>query len=74
MVCVARPRKVQQEERPVHPVKGKVQEKKRRLRRVEESETVHMVRPQETQQGEWRRSLWEDLRKRAKWYYGLIVL
>ena len=35
---------------------------------------VCMVRPREVQQGEWRRSLWKDLRKRAEWYCGPSVL
>jgi len=41
----------------VCPVKGKVQEGERRVRRVEEEEAVYMAKPQEAQQGAWRRSL-----------------
>ena len=37
--------KVYRQREPAHPVKGKVQEKERRLRRAEEKETVHMARP-----------------------------
>jgi len=54
---VAKPQKAQQEKRPARPVKGKAQEGERRLRKVEE---------EEAQQREWRRSSWEDLRKRAE--------
>jgi len=32
-----------------------------------------VAKPREAQQGEWRRSSWEDLRKRAEWYCGLTV-
>jgi len=42
---VARPQKAQQEERPVHPIREKAQEKKRRLRRVEGSEAACVTRP-----------------------------
>jgi len=56
----------QRERRPVHPVRGKAQEKERRLRRVEGSEVACVARPQEAQQGEYRRSSWEDLRKRVE--------
>jgi len=70
---VAGPQKAQQEERPVCPVKGKAQEGERRLRRVEESEAVRVARPRKAQQGGWRRSLWEDLRKRAEWHCGPTV-
>jgi len=54
--------------RPAHPKKGKVQEKEERLKRVEKGGAVCMAKPQEAQQGEWRRSSWEQLRERAKWY------
>jgi len=64
----------QGERRPAHPVRGKAQEKERRLRRVEGSEAARVARPREAQQGEYRRSSWEDLRKRVEWYCGLIVL
>ena len=66
---VAYPKKgkaYQKERRPAHPVRGKAQEKERRLRRVEGSEAARVARPQEAQQGEYRRSSWEDLRKRAE--------
>jgi len=69
MAHVMKPQKVhQQEKEPVCLVKGKVQEEERKLRRVEEEEAVHMVRPQEAQQG-WRRSSIEKLRKKAKEHY-----
>ena len=70
--CVASPRKAQQKERPACLTKGKVQEGERRLRRVEESEVVHPTKGN-AQQKEWRRSSWEDLRKRAEWYCGPTV-
>jgi len=41
---VARPQKVQQEKRPACPVRGKAQEKERRLRRVEESEAACLIK------------------------------
>jgi len=47
---VARPQKVQQEEKPVYPVKEKAQEKKKRVRRVEKREAVHVAKLQEVQQ------------------------
>ena len=40
-----RPQKVQQRERLAYPVKGKVQEKERRLRRAEKEEAAHVARP-----------------------------
>jgi len=43
----ARSQKVQQEEKLAYPVKGKAQEKKRRLRRVEKREAAYMTEPQE---------------------------
>jgi len=70
-VHVAKPRKVQQEERPACPVKGKAQEGERRLRRAEE-EAAHPTEGK-AQQKEWRRSLWKALRKRAEWYCGPTV-
>jgi len=54
------------EKRPVYPEKGKAQGKERRLRRAEEEEAARVARPQEAQQGGWKRSLWETLRKRAE--------
>jgi len=66
-VCVARPRKAQQEERPACPIKGKAQEKEKKLRRVEEEEAACPMKGK-AQQEEWKRSSWEDLRKRAEWY------
>jgi len=63
----------QEERRPAHPEKGKAQERERRLRRAEEEGVAYVAKPREAQQGEWRRSSWEDLRKRAEWYCGLTV-
>ena len=45
MACVAKPQKVHQQEEPVCPVKGKVQEGERRLRRIEEEEAAHVTKP-----------------------------
>jgi len=70
---VARPQKAQQEEKPVHPIKKKVQEKERRLRRIEEEEAAHMAKLQETQQ-EWKRSPAAELRRRAEEHCGKGVL
>jgi len=70
-VCVANPQKVQQGRRLARPVRKKAQEEVRKLRRVKEDETAHPAKGKAQQ--EWRRSLWETLRKRAKWYCGLIV-
>jgi len=62
--CVVTPQKAQQEKRPACPVRGKAQEE-RKLRRVEEDEAACMAKPREAQQ-EWKRSSWEELRKRAE--------
>jgi len=62
---------VQQKERLAHPVRGKAQEGERRLRRMEEEKAVHSARGEAQQ--EWRRSSWEELRKRAEWYCGPTV-
>jgi len=67
---VARPRegKVHQEERrPVRPVRKKAQEGEKRLRRVEKGKAA-CPREGEVQQG-WKRSLMEELRKKAKMHY-----
>ena len=40
---MAKPQKVYQQREPACPVKEKVQEEERRLRRTEEEETVHMT-------------------------------
>jgi len=57
-------------ERVACPVQKKAhQQKKRKLRRVEEEEAVYMAKPQEVQQG-WRRSLIEELRKRTEEHCG----
>jgi len=51
VACVAKPQKVHQKREPAHPVKGKVQEGERKLRRAEEEEAACMAKPQEAQQG-----------------------
>jgi len=68
---MARPQKAQQEKRPAHPAKGEAQGQ-RKLRRVEEEEVARPMKGK-AQQGEYRRSLWEELRKRVEWYYGPTV-
>jgi len=55
-VCPKEGKTHQKERRPAHPEKRKAQEKKGRLRRVEEEEAARVAKPQEAQQGEWRRS------------------
>ena len=67
---MVKPQKAQQEKRLAHPIRGKAQKGERRLRRAEEEEAVCVTRPQEVQQGEWRRSSWEQLRKRAEKHCG----
>ena len=43
------------------------------MRRIEEEEAAYVTKPQEAQQ-EWRKSLVEELRKRAEEYCGKGVL
>ena len=72
---VARPdgRKAHQEKRrPAHSIREKAQEGGKRLRRIEEEKAVHPIKG-ETQQ-EWRRSLMEELRKRAEEHCGKGIL
>jgi len=58
----------QVERKPAHLERGKVQERERRLRKMEGEKVVCLVKG-ETQQ-EWRRSSMEELRKRAEEYCG----
>ena len=58
------------ERRLARPVRGKAQERK--LRKVEQEEAARVAKPREAQQ-EWKRSSWEMLRKRVKWYCGPTV-
>jgi len=70
VVCPVQGEVHQPEKRkPAHPIKGKVQEEQRKLRRVEEEKAVRMAKPRNAQQG-WRRSLIEKLRKRAEEHCG----
>ena len=62
----------QEEKRPVRPIREKAQEGEKKVRRVEGRE-VACPEKGEAQQGEWRRSLWEELRKRVEWYCGPTV-
>jgi len=50
-VHVATPQKAQQEGKLVRPIREKVQETERILRRAEEEKAVCMAKPQDTQQG-----------------------
>ena len=56
------------------PDEGKAhqKEKKREVRQVEEGEAACPVKGK-AQQEKWKRSSWEVLRKRAKWYCGPTV-
>jgi len=60
--------KAHQEKKPAYLERGKAQE----VRRVEKGEAVRPVK-RKVQQEEWKRSSWEVLRKRAKWYCGPTV-
>ena len=51
MAHMTRPQKMHQQREPAYPTKGKAQERERKLRKVEEEEAVHVVKPQEAQQG-----------------------
>jgi len=62
---VAVPQKVQQKRRLARPIREKVQEGEKRLRRVEEDGAACVAKPREVQQG-WKRSSVEELRKRAE--------
>jgi len=72
VACAVKPQKAYQQRELVHPVKGKVQERERKLKRTEEKEAAHIAKPQEVQQG-WRRSSVKELRKRAEEHYGKDV-
>jgi len=63
----------QEERRPVCPIREKAQEGEKKLRRVEEGKAAHVTKPQEAQQ-EWKRSLIEELRKRAEEHCGKGVM
>jgi len=76
VVCLVREKAHQQEERkPAHPERGKVQKrgKKREVRRMEEEKAVCPARG-EVQQEEWKRSSIEELRKRAEEHCSKRVL
>jgi len=65
--------KAHQEERsPARPIREKAQEGEKRLRRVEKEKAACPVKG-EAQQEEWKRSSWEERRKRAEWYCGPTV-
>jgi len=59
----------QGERRPACPIREKVQEEERRLRRAKEEKEACPQRGK-AQQEEWKRSLWEVLRKRAEEHCG----
>jgi len=52
----------------VRPIREKAQEGEKRLRRVEEGEAAHLVQGEAQQGG--KRSLMEELRKKAKEHCG----
>jgi len=58
----------QEERRLAHPIREKVQEGEKMLRRIEEEKVARPVK-REVQQ-EWRRSLIEELRKKTEEHYG----
>jgi len=58
----------QGERRLACPIREKVQEGEKRLRRMEEEKAACPVK--EEAQQEWRRSLIEELRKKAEEHYG----
>ena len=43
------------------------------IKRKNEERAAHVAKPRKAQQGEWRRSSWEMLRKKAEWYCGPTV-
>jgi len=57
--------------RVVRSRERKAHQGERKLRRTEKEKVAHPVK-RKTQQ-EWRRSSWEELRKRAEWYCGPTV-
>jgi len=59
--------------RPACPVREKAQERRREVRRVEEEKAAYLVKGK-VQQEKWRRSLWEELRKRAEEHCGKGIL
>jgi len=72
VACSVQGKAHQQEKRkPACPIKGEVQERERRLRRVEKDEAAHPIQG-ETQQG-WRRSSIEELRKKVEEHCGKSV-
>jgi len=57
----------------VRLTRGKAQEcEEKEVRRAKEVKAA-CPEKEKAQQGEWRRSSWEELRKRAKWYCGPTV-
>jgi len=68
MTCPNRGKTHQEERKPVHPIGEKAQEGEKRLRRVEEERAARPVKGEAQQ--EWRRSLIEELRKKAEKHCG----
>jgi len=58
--------------RVARPREGKAHQGERKLRRMEEEKAARPVKGEAQQ--EWRRSSWEELRRRAEWYCGPMVL
>ena len=57
--------------RVARPREGKAHQGERKLRRMEEEKAARPVKGEAQQ--EWRRSSWEELRRRAEWYCGPTV-
>jgi len=57
--------------RVARPRGGKAHQGERKLRRMEEEKAARPVKGEAQQ--EWRRSSWEELRRRAEWYCGPTV-
>ena len=72
MACPNEGKVHQEERRPACPIREKVQEGEKRLRRMEEEKAAHPVKG-EVQQ-EWRGSSIEELRKKAEEHCGKGVL
>jgi len=68
VVCLKEGKAHQGERRPAYPIRKKVQERGKRLRRMEEEKVARPVKGEAQQ--EWRRSSMKELRKRAEEHCG----
>jgi len=64
VACPNKGKAHQEERRPAHPIREKAQEGEKRLRRIKEEKAARSVKGEAQQ--EWRRSLIEELRKKAE--------